>query len=241
MWNDIGVMTLGLSPPIVTEFLIELEKRGLKLSRIVVITTKGSRPSYDLLKIAMYWSSKAREVFPDLVDGIQLSDFSTTEIVLKTLTLEDIAKPEDCYTFRSQFDSALNDALKWAGRDLRRVHVCAAGGRKTMPIDAVLVSIAEGINNVYHVIAPRIPGISMEFANLVTGKNKEVRGIDRDEMLSKLSQYAEKPEEAEEDIAKYALEVCFPPKDLDFHLVRIPIPKLPPEERRRFREELRER
>ncbi len=160
----------------------------------------------------------------------------------KKLTIDDISKPGDCQTFRVQFNSALRDAVKWAQGDPDKVYVCVAGGRKTMPIDAVLTSIAEGIRNIHHVIAPKIPGITTDFANLVIGKIDEVnvnnRRLSRDELLKKLSKYAKEPEKAETDIIKYSIELCFPPRNLEFYLVKIPIPQLTSEERKRFRMEI---
>ncbi|RLI85590.1 MAG: hypothetical protein DRP01_05870, partial [Archaeoglobales archaeon] len=103
-------------------------------------------------------------------------------------------------------------------------------------------STAEGIRNVFHVIAPEIAGITREFADLVKGNidcvNINDKRIPRDEILEKLSKYAEEPEKAEKDIIKYSIELCFPPRNLEFHLVRIPIPQLTPEERKRFRKEI---
>lgn len=239
MSEGVAVFTLGLSPPIATEFLIKLRERKVECSRAIAVTTKGALPSFHVLKVALYWSSDVERKFPDLARAIRVSDFSSTNLRLKQLDISDIQGPGDCETFRTQFDGALNDALKWTGGDPARVYVCVAGGRKTMPIDATLVSIAEDIRNVYHIVAPRIPGIAQEFADLAIGKAKAARGIPREELLARLEHYAEKPNEAGEEVARYALEVCFPPKDLDFHLIRIPIPRLTPKERRRFRQELR--
>lgn len=136
----------------------------------------------------------------------------------------------------------MRDGLKWAGEDVERIHVCVAGGRKTMPIDAVLVCMAEGIRNVYHDIAPRIPGVSQEFANLVAGKidRLKVGGLEvpRGELLDRLERYAERPGDADEGIVRFALKACFPPKGLEFYLVRMPVPRLPEEERKRFSREI---
>ncbi|RLF18240.1 MAG: hypothetical protein DRN06_01950 [Thermoprotei archaeon] len=238
MSECVAVFTLGLSPPIATEFLIGLKERGVECSKAIAVTTGGALPAFHALKIALHWSSDIEHKFPNLARKIKVSDFSSVDLRLKQLNISDIEGPEDCRTFRAQFDSALNDALKWAGGDPARLHVCVAGGRKTMPIDATLVSIAEGIKNVYHVIAPRIPGIAQEFANLVIGRMQAVKGISREALLARLGRYAERPSDADEEVIRYTLEVCFPPKDLKFYLVRIPVPKLPADERRRFRQEI---
>ena len=237
--KDVAVFTLGLSPPIATEFLIGLRKRGVECSRAIAVTTKGALPSFHALKVALYWSSEAGRKFSDLMHTIEIDDFSSLDLRVKQLNISDIQKPIDCRTFRSQFDGALNDALRWMGNDPTRIHVCVAGGRKTMPIDAMLVSIAEGIRNVYHVIAPTVPGIAREFADLVIGKVQAMRGIPREQLLATLEWCARRPREADEDVIRYTLEVCFPPRNLEFHLVRIPVPELSEDERKRFREEIR--
>ena len=107
--------------------------------------------------------------FPHLTDKVWIEYLSSIELRLKKLTLDDIGKFEDCQTFRVQFHSALRTALKWAGGNVSKVYVCC-WWEKTMPVDAVLVSIAEGIKNIYHVIAPKISRISRDFADLVIGK-----------------------------------------------------------------------
>ena len=207
-----------------------------------MIITKGASPSFQALKIALHWSSKATNLFPALSKDVLVKDLSYVSLFSKKLVMDDIARPRDCQTFRVQFNSALRDAIKWAEGDVSKVYVCVAGGRKTMPIDATLISIAEGIRNVYHVIAPKIPGIAGEFANLVAGKIDEVEVGDkilpRRVLLEKLSKFAEKPWETEKDLIKYSLTLCFPPRNLEFYLVKIPIPRLSLEERKRFREEV---
>ena len=238
----IALFTLGLSPPIAIEFLLKLLDHGVKCERGISVTTKGAAPSFHALKIALHWSSRATDLFPQLSKNLLIRDLSYMDLSQRDLELNDISKPGDCRTFRTRFNSALRDAVKWAQGDVDKVYVCVAGGRKTMPIDAVLTSTAEGIRNVCHIIAPKIPGITTEFADLVIGKIDEVnvddRRLSRDELLEKLSKYAEEPEKAEKDIIKYSIELCFPPKNLEFHLVKIPIPRLTPEERKRFRSEI---
>jgi len=239
---NVAVFTLGLSPPIAVEFLLGLSNRGIKCDRGIAIITKGAAPSFQALKIALHWSSKATNLFPFLSKDVLVKDLSYVSLFSKKIVIDDIARPRDCQTFRVQFNSALRDAIKWAGEDVSKVYVCVAGGRKTIPIDATLISIAEGIRNVYHVIAPKIPGIAGEFANLVAGKIDEVEVGDkilpRRVLLEKLSKFAEKPWETEKDLIKYSLTLCFPPRNLEFYLVKIPIPRLSLEERKRFREEV---
>ena len=233
--EHVAIFTLGLSPPIATEFLLGLKERGVGVIKAIAVTTEGALPSFHALKIAFHWSSRI-EGFPHLADKLLVGDFSSVDLRLKRLGLGDIAKPEDCRSFRAQFDGAVNDALRWAGGIARHVHVCVAGGRKTMPVDATLISVAEGLRNVYHVIAPRIPGISTEFAKMVA---KESKTDEERELLGRLEEFSERPERAPEDTVEYALELCFPPRDLEFYLIRMPIPRLSREERMRFREELR--
>ncbi len=237
-----AVFTLGLSPPIATEFLMGLLDRGVEVNRAIPVTTMGALSSFHALKLALYWSSRV-DRFPDLAEELRVYDLSHVTLTLKQLTLDDIVRVDDCRTFRTQFNAALKTAVKWTEGDIDKVYVCIAGGRKTMPIDATLVCIAESVRNVYHVIAPKIPGIAEDFAKLVSGGKKigklDHETVHRDELLKMLAECSEAPEMADDRLVKYVLKVCFPPKTLEFHLVRIPIPRLSPSERERFHKEVK--
>lgn len=237
---NVGVFTLGLSPPIVTETLIRLKERGVRIDRGILLTTDGALPSYQALKIALHWSNKATK-FQNVLDEHRIEDL-VIDLRLMKLEKDDIERPEDCHTFRVRLSQALKNALGWAGGDPSNVHVSVAGGRKTMPIDAVLVSMAKGIKNVYHIIAPKVPGIAEEFAQFVIGKLKEVSidgsRLSRDKLLNDLRKYEDRPDEAGEMLVKYSLKVCFPPKDLQYYLVKIPVPSLPSDERKRLTREV---
>ncbi|MEM2851417.1 MAG: CRISPR-associated ring nuclease [Candidatus Bathyarchaeia archaeon] len=220
----VAVFTLGLSPPIVTEFLFKLRERNVGVKRAIAVTTEESLPSFHALKLAFWWS---REPNPDLREKLWIEDLKNVDLIQKTLTVMDIQNEGDCRSFRTQFSGSLRDALKWAENNPSNIHVCIAGGRKTMPVDAALVCLANGITNVYHVIAPEIRGVA-PFTERV--RDKKLR--------MELEEFADKPQEAPKELVNFALEACFPPKELDIHLISFPLPELREEERKKFREKL---
>ena len=218
--GNVAVFTLGLSPPIVSEFLLKLRERGIEVSKAIAVTTSGSMFSFYILKIAFWWSGKPPR---DLEERLWIGDFSQVELKCQMLTMEDIASIHDCVSYRKQFSGALRNGLKFAGNDPSKVHVCVAGGRKTMPVDGVIASMAKGITNVYHVIAPEIPGISQEFASRIKEDEK---------LREELKRFAEDLENTPDHLKEYALKVCFPPKPFEVHLVKYPLPKLSEGERK---------
>lgn len=223
---NVAIFTLGLSPPIATEFLLKLRERAIRVERAIAVMTQGSLPSFHILKLALHWS---RTPPPDLRNKLWVEDLGEVDLKPQTLDIGDITNVQDCRSFRTQFSSALRDGLRWAQGDPSKVHVCIAGGRKTMPVDAILTCIASGVTQAYHLIAPKIPGIADEFA----------KRVERDEeFVEDLKKLAANPADVPEHQARYALEVCFPPKDLEIHLVRYPLPKLLEQERKAFAEGL---
>ena len=95
---NVGVFTLGLSPPIVTKTLIRLKERGVRIDRGILLTTDGALPSYQALKIALQWSNKATK-FQNVLDEHRIEDL-VIDLRLMKLEKDDIERPEDCHTFR---------------------------------------------------------------------------------------------------------------------------------------------
>ena len=201
------VSTIGTTPAVVVEAYNELAKRGVEVGHVIVLPTKSGDVEASYAAVKWYFSKHCPDVS---VESMQLE-------------FEDIRKPEDCKTFRVAFQKALKTAVKRAGGE-EGVHVCLAGGRKTMPIDALLVSMAMGITNVYHVIAEKIPGVDVQISSLT---EEERRALVSGEKL---------PEELERKLK----DMCNPPPEKTgrVYLIRIPIPRLSEEERRGLREQL---
>ena len=127
------VSALGLTPMVVTEIVDELGKRGVKVDRIVVLTTKDPRVdlSYYALALDVSWS----------YDGV--------ELIRVELPFEDINSQNDHDTF---VDIA-KDAMRRELEEGRRVIVSVAGGRKTMGVGLYKAGVELGIEEFYHVIA----------------------------------------------------------------------------------------
>lgn len=206
---NVVISTLGLSPSTVTEFLIGLKEKKVEVDRMIIITTQGGRPSYDALRIALYWSGKKEETDGK---GLKIEDFSKVEMKPIILDKEDIQNTQDCKSFRDKFRGALRNALKWTGGIKENVYVLIAGGRKTMPVDAAVLSINKGIRNIYHVVAPEVPGIATEFAQKVGDRG----------FCSDLKKHSENPKKAPKELIDYSLKACFPMAGQKFFLIRIP-------------------
>lgn len=202
------VSTLGLSPAIVTEMVDELNKRNISIEEVTLLTTKGAALSYNVLKLDFKYGSYN--------DKIRLENVN--------LPFDDIRNLQNCKTFRVIMRKELRKALKRAG-DYKNVYVNLAGGRKTMPIDALLVSMALGIKNVYHVIAEEVSGIR----NI-----RDVLSIEETKAIEDSVRADEKPKN---DLIKKISDLLHP-KGLSVHLVRIPLPILADEHRKKLREEL---
>ena len=94
--------------------------------------------------------------------------------------------------------------------------------------------MARGVSNVYHVIAPKEPGISREFSDLIACKRQEICGIEKDEFIKLL----EEKNAVNEKFIECILKICYPSKDLEFKLIKFPIPKLPNNIRREISQNL---
>lgn len=202
------VSTIGLSPAVVTEIVDELGKRNISIREVILLPTKRAMLSYHMLLLDFKYGPYKNKIRLEKED----------------LPFNDIRNKGDCRTFRAVMRRALRKAAKKAG-DPQRVYVNLAGGRKTMPIDALLISMAAGIENVYHIIAEEVPGVENVLKAL---SDKAKREID-DCIKSK-----RKPSDK---VLEKIVNLCHP-KGLTIHLVKIPIPSLNEEERKRLIKEL---
>jgi len=205
---NILIAPLGLAPAIVTEFIDELAKRNVEVKRVLVIATKKAMLSYHVLKLDCTYGRYGGRI-----------EFYPVE-----LDYEDVEKPEHCRAFRRVLNHAFKTAEKWAG-GFQNVYVNMAGGRKTMPADALLLSIAHGVRKVYHVISKDIPGTTNVYKFFDEEEQKEIRDC---------STRDRRPSEA---LLK-KIDGLLHPTELDVHLVRFPIPELTQEERDRLEKEL---
>ncbi len=188
------VSTLGLTPAIVTEFIEELGRRGVNVDEVFLVATRTSAVSAYALKL--YFRLKGWSV----------------KLNLNVTSVEDISSPKDCKTFRSEVLKVLKNAVKRAGGE-DNVYVSLAGGRKTMPIDMFLAAMAKGVRNVYHVVAPGIPGVQNILRVLSDREVEEVRKA------------AENPKvEVPDELAKKVEEICRPEENVN--LIRVPTPSL---------------
>lgn len=202
------VSTIGLSPAVVTETIDELEKRGAAINRVRILLTRGSRPSYDVLNL-------------DFAFGPYQG---TKDLEPVDIALQDIKTEGDCKTFRANVRRELRTALNKAGSP-EQVYVSLAGGRKTMPIDAMLVAMSLGIMNVYHVIAEEILGVA------------SVMDLFSKVEMEEIQRYSKEGKRPPEALLRKILDLCHP-KGLTVHLIRIPIPRLTLQQRRELAKQL---
>jgi CRISPR-associated Csx14 family protein len=189
------ISTLGLTPAIVTEMMDELQKRGVNVREVHVVTTKGAELSYHVLRVHLLHTKR----YPERV-----------EIKQTDVDLEDIISEKDVKTYRNRFQAAIKAVLKHTSTN--DVYVNLAGGRKTMPIDAYLLALAQGIDNIYHVVAPAIGGVQ--------DVNKKFQG-DKAKAVKRASEEGSKPSE---ELLKEIDEYLHP--SVEVSLIRIPSPAL---------------
>ena len=200
MMGDILISTLGLAPAVVTEMIDELSKRGVMVSKVIVLVPRSALQSYWALRLDLERGPNRGRIRLERVD----------------LPFDDVRSEGDCAAFRR----VLADVVRRA-RAEGSVHLSVAGGRKAVHIEALLVAMALGIENVYHIIAEEIRGPTL-FSSV--------------QDLYDLEGYATS-REPPEDLMRMIVDSCHP-TDLTLHLIRIPIPALTRRVRRRMAEEL---
>lgn len=187
--KNILISTLGLAPGVVTEVIDELSKRGTRISEVIVLATRSALPSYWALKLDLERGPHRGRIGLERVD----------------LPFQDIDSEGDCTKFRRILADLIRKKLKEG-----TIHLSIAGGRKVAHVESLLVAMALGVENVYHIIAEEIRGPTL-FSSV--------------QDLYDLESYATSSEPPE-SLMRMILDICHP-TDLTLHLIKIPIPHLP--------------
>jgi len=147
------VSALGTSPMVVTETIDELRKRGVKIGRVVVLTTRDPKVelSFYALALDLRWS------------------YGDLELRNVELPFSDIRSQED-------HDEFVRIAKEVIEEEMRRgdVVVSVAGGRKTMGVGLYKAGLEVGVRDFYHVIAEEIAGTSDFLKNLMMHNLKSI-------------------------------------------------------------------
>ena len=184
--RNVLISSLGWTPAVVTEVVDLLESEGTKIDEVVVFPTSSILPSFYALLIDFKYGPYKGE----------------KKIERRDLPFDDIRDERDCEAFREIVEKVIDEKREEGG-----VFISVAGGRKTMPLDMMLVARRKGIREVYHVIAEEMRGISNEFSAIQ--KIFDLKGI------------AEGKKEAPEEILNFIISMCHP-KGLTLRLIRIP-------------------
>ena len=133
------ICPLGLSPPIVTEFLdYTCEVLGYNVKRIFLIATKEE----GIIKSVKFTEAAIKSKYPKIkvdVDYIDYADINTEDAVINYMKL--ILRK--LRILRNKYDDI-------------DIFVNIAGGRKTMVMLTALAATLIGIPHIYHVIASDI-------------------------------------------------------------------------------------
>jgi len=133
------VCTLGVSPPVVTEFVrYMVDGEGLPVSDVTVVATDNPVVLSGLV----------------LVKAALASRFPKIRFHEKILPFDDVRSLEETYMFINEMGRLLADQRRLHHVDA--VHLSLAGGRKDMGITAALLASYFGVNGVYHVIMPEV-------------------------------------------------------------------------------------
>ena len=148
------VASLGTSPMVITETIDELKKRGVKVDRVVVLTTKDPRVevSYYALALDFKWN------------------YGGLELERVELPFNDIKSQEDHDEFVRIAKEIIEREID-RGRD---VIVSVAGGRKTMGVGLYKAGLETGVKDFYHVIAEEVAGTSDFLRNLMMHDLKSI-------------------------------------------------------------------
>ena len=148
------VSALGTSPMVVTETIDELRKRGIRVDKVVVLTTQDPRieASYYALALDFKWNCS----------GVKLERVE--------LPFSDITSQED----HDEFVRIAKEVIEKEMKSERKVIVSVAGGRKTMGVGLYKAGLEAGVREFYHVIAEGVAGTSNFLKNLMTYDLKSI-------------------------------------------------------------------
>jgi len=191
MSRNVLISSIGWTPAVITEIIDLLEERGIPIHEVVVFPTKDVLPSYYALLIDFKYGPYKGE----------------KRIEKCELPFTDIKDEKDCEEFRRIVENVITKKIE----EGKNVIVSVAGGRKTMPLDMMIVAKKNGIKEIYHVIAEEKKGISNEFAAI--------------QRIFNLKNIAEGREDPPKQIVDFIVGMCHP-RDLTLRLIRIPIEEL---------------
>jgi len=189
------VTSLGHTPAIVLEGLGAIIRSGHAINKICLLYTKRMKKQLLMLKLALKYGG-----------------FESINLEAYELPFEELKSEEECLKFRYKLYELVNKE--------REVKLLISGGRKSNVVDFVLVALAFGIKEVYHVIPKRGSEIYLTkaFADSIN-----------------LELYVNK--EPPKHIIDQILNICNP--DLrNIHLIRIPLPTTKEEFREALRKDL---
>ncbi len=129
------VAPLGMSPPVVTEFLQHLELSGSVPDLLVVIRTSFPKVEQGFRVMAAAVGRR----YP----GVEIAD--------RVLDYQDVDDQEKVWRFLGEAADALAGAA-----DRRPLRVLISGGRKTMTVALALLASLLQTEGVYHVVVPDI-------------------------------------------------------------------------------------
>jgi CRISPR-associated protein Csx14 len=125
------VATMGLSPPVVTEFLQYLILEGEDVRRIVLLSTEER----DVLA-----GSK-------LVEVAVKSKYPRIRVDMEIFPYQDVDNEERAFDFLMRVAKLIPDLRKY------RLYLLISGGRKVMSLELAMMSLFFPLSCVYHVVA----------------------------------------------------------------------------------------
>ena len=134
--KNVLLSSLGLSPAVVTETIDALEKTGLQIDTVILLSTSDER-------IINTYVPLLQDDFLDTYQG-------RIELVAALITNDDIWTVQDNLEFIKLATTFLNTYRKRGDN----VYVSIAGGRKTMSAAMAIVAQLFGAKGLYHVLVP---------------------------------------------------------------------------------------
>ncbi|MEN3047873.1 MAG: CRISPR-associated ring nuclease [Candidatus Caldarchaeales archaeon] len=190
----VGVIApMGTSPPVLTEF-VEYVQRTERVSRLVILATK-ERMVVDSAKLA---DAAIRDRYPHI------------RVELIELPQTDITSEEDNYAFME----AAAKALSGLRREVERLYLCIAGGRKEIVASMMLIAQLGNVDAAYHVVAPDVKALNVALERI----RKEIEDLGGSP--SPLDYYRERRE---------VFEPVMYPDPSTYEVIAVPIVPFPPE------------
>jgi len=138
------VATMGLSPPVVTEFLQYLISEGGDVRRIILLSTEER----DVLA-----GSK-------LVEVAVKTRYPRIRVDLETFPYQDVDNEERAFDFLMRVAKLIPDLRNY------RLYLLISGGRKVMSLELAMMSFFFPLSGVYHVVARDVRVANVLLENL---------------------------------------------------------------------------